>query len=354
MTKTYYLFTVVFYFLISPPAILGQEFNVKVTQEDEQAVVSRIVEILKEEYVFPEKGAIAADEVIENFESGHFDEANDIQSFASQLTETLAVINDKHLFVNFSPDPVRQDFVDRQPTVEEARERADLLNRRNYGFEKVERLVGNIGYLEFRDFYYDADYSEEALSAAMKFVKNTDGLIIDLRRNGGGSPDMVALFFSYIVHEKQVVDSFHYRKNNEVVDYWSLDEVNGPRYSEDKPLYILTSKNTFSAAESFTYAMQVLDRAIIVGENTGGGAHPMDFMRVHDHFLMAVPVAQGINPVTGTNWEGVGILPDHEEPSESALNTAYRLILEELISASENTARRREKEYALRQLDQQQ
>ena len=331
--------------------VVAQELEFELTREFKQEITSLIAQLMEDEYIIPEKGVIAANEIRNRFESGFYDEIDTLQVFANRLTGTLDIIEDWHLWVNYYAEPIREDYIVRQPTPEEAREQADLLRRRNYGFEKVQRLVGNIGYIEYRDFYYEEESAENALSAAMELVKNTDGLIIEL--SGGGSPDMVNLFISYLIEEKTHVGSLRYRKNNETVEYWTLDQVNGPKYSEDKPIYLVISKSTFSAAEAFAYALQSLDRVTVVGEKTNGGAHASNTMRLHDHLMISMPVATSIDPRTRGNWQYVGIQPDHQVASEVALDSAYRLMLQELIASSDDTVARFEKEYALGQLDQQ-
>jgi len=105
--------------------------------------------------------------------------------------------------------------------------------------------------------------------------------------------------------------------------------VPGPRFGGKKPIYVLTSSRTFSGAEEFAYDLQSLKRATIVGETTGGGAHMTAMGRIGDHLLIRVPVRRAINPITHTNWEGVGVKPDVKVPSEKALETARRLIREQ-------------------------
>ena len=88
------------------------------------------------------------------------------------------------------------DTLPRPPTGEapdrEARRAPQRGEASNFGFEKVERLEGNVGYLDLRGFHR-AEVGGDTAAAAMNFLANTDALIIDLRKNGGGAPDMVAL-----------------------------------------------------------------------------------------------------------------------------------------------------------------
>ena len=174
------------------------------------------------------------------------------------------------------------------------------------------------------NMFHPTDFGAgETATAAMSFVANTDALIIDLRENGGGSPDMVALVCSYLFGAHPVhLNDLYFRPENSTHQWWTLPYVPGQRY-ENKPVYVLTSKRTFSAAEEFTYNLKSLKRATIVGETTGGGAHPGGPRRINEHFTMFLPSGRAINPVTKTNWEGTGVAPDVSVSAEKALNTAY-------------------------------
>ena len=145
--------------------------------------------------------------------------------------------------------------------------------RGNDGFQRVERLDGNVGYIEVRGFSGSPDAGPTAV-AAMNFVAGTDALLFDLRANGGGSPAMIGLVSSYLFDDVVHLNDFYIREHNEHRQFWTLPHVQGQRYGNAKPVYILTSNRTFSAAEEFTYNLKHLKRAIVVGETTGGGAHP--------------------------------------------------------------------------------
>lgn len=340
------LFLLMAFYMFLPKHLHSAE--IALTDELKSEIIGKVIDQLENEYVLPDRGLVAASELRSRFETGYFSEISDPRIFGFRITHVLDAIDDWHMWVNYFPEPIRADYVARQPTAEEQLEQAALIRRRNFGFEKVERLPGNIGYIEFTNFYYEEEASENALSNVMQLMSNTSGLIIEL--SGGGSPEMVALFVSYLVEGKIHLDSFVYRDERDIEEYWTRDEITGPHYGEDRPVYLVVDEDTFSAAEGFSYALKNLDRATIVGETTIGGAHPIDMVRLHEHFMMAVPVARSISAITGTNWQYVGIRPDHEVPPDEALSHAHQLILEELISESEDSVARREQEYALRQL----
>jgi C-terminal processing protease CtpA/Prc len=205
----------------------------------------------------------------------------------------------------------------------------------NHGFGKVERLPGNIGYLEFFNFA-DEELGADTVAAAMNFVNGTDALIIDMRRNGGGNPAMVALVCSYLFGPEPVhLNDLYWREGNRTDEFWTKKEVAGKRYV-NKDVYVLTSKRTFSGAEEFTYNLKNLKRATIIGETTGGGAHPGGGFRISEHFGMFVPTGRAISPITKTNWEGTGVTPDVSVPADQALHVARLTALKKSLTTLAN------------------
>ena len=329
---------------------LAQDDGADLTAEYKAEIASRVMQLLKDEYVLPDKAIIAAEEVRRRLEAGVYDPVTDLQTFANRLTGTLDIIDDWHLGVNYYPEQIPEDYDYWNQTEEEIAERKELLRSRNYGFEKVKRLSGNIGYIEVRDFFYEKPNTERVLASVMTIVENTDGLIIDLRRNGGGEAEILQLFISYLMSEEVLIGTTKYRKDGRSVEYWTLDEVDGPKYGTNKPVYLVISNHTFSAAEAFTYALQSLNRVTVFGEETIGGAHPTDNMRLDDHLMIRMPVATSIDPRTGGNWQYIGIQPDVVVDASNAFDTAYQALLENLISTSEDGADLSEKMSALREL----
>jgi hypothetical protein len=165
-------------------------------------------------------------------------------------------------------------------------------------------------------------YAGETAISAMKFLGNCFALIIDLRDNGGGSPSMVQLISSYLLEESTHLNSFYIRESDQTKQFWTQEFVDGKRL-EEVPVYILTSKRTFSGAEEFTYNMKNLERATIIGETTGGGAHPCRRVTFKDlKVKLSLPYGRAVNPITGTNWEGTGIEPHIQVPRDQALEVA--------------------------------
>ena len=285
-------------------------------------VIDGAAALLNEFYVFPETAKQMEDAIRARQKRGEYDSVTSGETFASMLTEHLQeVSHDKHLRVNYSPSPLPA-----QPPEENPEARAQMrkqMERMNCGFEKVERLANNIGYLRF-NMFADPEICGPTVIAAMNFLANVDAIIFDLRSNGGGHPAMVALISTYLFAEPTHLNDLWTRKGDKTQQWWTLPYVPGKRLV-DKPVFVLTSSRTFSGAEEFTYNLKNLKRATIVGETTGGGAHPVAGHRIDDHFLIGVPFARAINPISKTNWEGAGVEPDVKVPAADALETAQKL-----------------------------
>jgi hypothetical protein len=295
-------------------------------------VIDTMLKRLNDAYVFPEVAKKMEQSIRERVDKKEFDQITSAKEFAQKLTNDLqAISNDKHLRVRYSYQPLPERGPQREPTAEERQQRRRELTWMNHGFAKVERLPGNIGYLEFFNFM-DEVLGADTVAAAMNFINGTDALIIDMRNNGGGNPAMVALVCSYLFSPEPVhLNDLYWREGNRTEEFWTKKEVAGKRYL-NKDVYVLTSKRTFSGAEEFTYNLKNLKRATIVGETTGGGAHPGGGFRINEHFGMFVPMGRAINPITKTNWEGTGVTPDVSVPADQALLTARVMALKKALT----------------------
>jgi len=180
----------------------------------------------------------------------------------------------------------------------------------------------------------DTNEEREGIAALMSQVADADALVIDLRSNHGGSPDTVALVASYLFDETPVhLNDMFRRDTGYTAQSWTSRELRGTRFGSKKPVYVLTSRDTFSGGEEFAYDLQALRRATIVGETTGGGAHPMEPYLLDQWFQMRVPWGRPINPITKTNWEGVGVVPDVQVPAADALAQAHRRALDDIAGS---------------------
>lgn len=314
-----------------PPGTKASDLSFKIDAATRAKVIDGAITNLNEFYVFPETAKKMEEAVRARQKKGDYDSINDGDDFAKRLTDDLqAVSHDKHLHVMFSPAAMPDMPQGRDPK-REAEERKEM-ERMNCGFNKVEILEGNVGYLKF-DFFADPEMCGPTAVAAMNFLANVDAIIFDLRENGGGDPKMIAFISTYLFRERTHLNDLWTRKDNTTDQYWTLPYVPGKRL-DGKPAFVLTSSNTFSGAEEFTNNLKTLKRATIIGETTGGGAHPVNGHRIDEHFMIGVPFARAINPITKTNWEGTGVEPDVKVPAADALSKAKQLAAEKLASKS--------------------
>ena len=291
------------------------------------AVVDTLLKELNDAYVYPETAKRMETDIQARVSGKEYDAITGSRAFAEKLTADLqSVSKDKHLRVRYSHEvlPTRQDR--REPTAAEIEQNKWFNRRVNFGFEKVERLNGNIGYIDLRGFS-DHEAGADTVAAAMTFLQNAEAIIFDLRQNGGGNPRMIALISSYLFGDKPVhLNDLYWRKGDKTDEFWTKPDAAKIKFT-NKDIYVLTSNRTFSAAEEFSYNLKNLKRATIIGETTGGGAHPGGMVRLSDHFGVFIPSGRAINPITKTNWEGTGVEPDIKVPKEQALKTAYLMAL---------------------------
>lgn len=310
----------------------------KTSEEEKTEVVTNLCKLVKDEYVNAETGSLASKKLEENLKAGKYKDIKDVMEFSEVLTNDLQEITkDKHFIVDFAPDQVQQLKI--IPTKQDS---LDLLKNQieegkayNFGFDELKILDGNIGYLDLKGFF-PLDITKEAMASAMNFLSNADALIIDLRSNHGGSLDMPPYFASYFLGaEKQTLLQFLGRNNKEEDKTETTTDLEGKRWS-GKPLYILTSRETFSAAEAFSYTLKNRKAAVFVGERSGGGANPVEPKIINSNFVLGLPTYKPVDPLTNTNWEGTGVVPDIEVSADKAKETAHIKALEAIADQSKN------------------
>lgn len=306
--------------------------QVPATPASRDEVIRAIASRFETTYVFPDVAARVGPELQRRLRAGAYRDIADGQALADALTNDLRTITaDPHVRVGYSKEPFPpMNEAPQPPAPRSPDEIRRQMGAMNYGFLKVERLPGNIGFIDL-DFFADPEFGGATAAAAMSFVADTDALIVDLRFNGGGSSRMVALLASYLFDgdPKHLTDIVAPRENF-LKQSWTLPSVAGRKFGPTKPVYVLTSAKTFSAAEEFAYDLQALGRATVVGEKTRGGANPVGRFRINDHYAVLVSTAKAVNPHTKSNWEA-GVVPELAVPSDDALRTAQIRILDQLI-----------------------
>ena len=312
-----------------------------------EAVVSR----MSRHYVFPEKAAAVEKLLRTQLQDGNYDSVTSAQAFAEALTDALQRnTGDRHLLVRYSEKTISERSPDQDASPEEKAEELLQQRRLNFGFESVGRLRGDLGYIDLHAFGRPQQTAER-IAAAMRLLNDTSALIVDLRKCGGGDPETVMLFASYLFDKPTHLNDIYWRDENRIEERWTQADVPGGKYGETRKVYLLTSSDTFSGCEDFAYALKNIGRATLIGETTGGGAHAGSPQRLSAHFMMFVPSGRPINPVTHTDWEGVGVAPDIKTPAKNALAVAHVAALKELVATETDPDWKRRLEHTLADLD---
>lgn len=291
------------------------------------SVVINLATKLETQYVFPDIGAEVARKLLAAHKAERYTGFNN-DALAGALTKDLQLWSaDKHLRVGYSATPMPEvATVQMEIPAGEKAAYAEYLRRDNYGISKLEVLKGNIGYIDFK-YFCTPEFAGDSYTAMMNYVANTDALILDLRRCGGStSPDAIPFICSYLFDKPVHLNDLYWRPNNFTHQAWTYAYVPGKRYI-GKPVYVLVSNGTFSGAEELAYDLQNLKRAILVGERTGGGANGGGDVTLTPNFSVFMPIGRAINPITKTNWEGVGVTPDSLISPNKAQHAAYLMAL---------------------------
>ncbi len=315
------LFFICLFILVSMQAAIAQDEVL--TTDFKQKTIERLSAMLAERYVFPDVAKTMGEHFNQQLKAGRFNESKDVKAFAQALTdEAQAISKDKHLRIRPAPPRAAQVATIEQK-VDGRIQDMEWQREQVAGFSHAEKFEGNIGYLDLRGFAAP-DFGAPVADHYMALLSTSDAIIIDLRKNGGGSPGMVRYLCSYFFEKPTHLNSLYWREGDRTEEFWTLEKVNGTKLP-DVPLFVLTSSYTFSGAEEFSYNMQTQKRATLVGETTGGGANPGGMSPINDKLAVFIPTGRAINPITKTNWEGVGVVPEVPVPAAEALDKAKEL-----------------------------
>jgi hypothetical protein len=300
------------------PADPGRK-GIELDEARRDRVIAGTAKLIQQNYVFPDVADKIAAKLMAQQKRGDYRGITDGGIFEVRITDDLkAISGDKHFGLDYfangaPPDPGPN-----------ARPRPDpkRLASTNCGFEKADHLSPNIGYLKI-NFFGEPEICAPTAIAAMNFLADSEALIIDLRENGGGSPSMAVLLSSYLFDEPAHLADVYERQKDSIEQRWTFSYVPGKKFI-GKPVYVLTSTRTFSAAELFSFDLKNLKRATLVGEPTAGGAHPTRPRRVDDHFFIRIPFGRFMDPVTKSDWSGSGVNPDVGVASADGLDEALR------------------------------
>ncbi|TMB32775.1 MAG: S41 family peptidase [Deltaproteobacteria bacterium] len=308
------------------------DFAVAPAQRTE--LVEGVYQHLQQYYVFPERLGTALPALRQKWDSETFRKLDHAHALVDRMNEDLKnVFHDGHLSVRLAAALPPGFFDDPDhPDPKMVAEEEEFERRTNFGIGKVEVLPDGIGYLEIKGFAGRSRGEQQAYAKAMTELKDSRALVIDLRGNGGGDGDTVADLVGYLLDKKTLLQ-WDIQRGGKELEHFSAEKVDGPRYGEKRPVYVLTSNRTFSAAEECAYDLQTQKRAVIVGEHTGGGANHNRFFRIAKDFAVSIPYMTTKNAVTGKNWEGTGVQPDVAALQINALDAARRLAAEKLAAS---------------------
>lgn len=276
-------------------------------------MLSEIQDLVRSRYVFPDVAAeiaVALDAVVLT----GTDEAADAVTLSAALQ---SVNGDRHLRVQHCPGGVPSQ-------VDEESVRAwfaQVVRDEGPGITEVRRLGGRAGLVALGAIIPPPEHVGPAAAAAFTLLAGLERLVLDLRGCLGGVPESVALLVSHLAGDEPVHLQDLVARDGTVVRSCTTPSVT-PKVPADVAVDVLTSARTFSGGEELAYDLQALGRARVVGEITGGGAHPREAFDLTAHLQLHVPTAVPVNAVTGTNWEGVGVLPDLACPASRALDVA--------------------------------
>jgi tetratricopeptide (TPR) repeat protein len=284
----------------------------------QKRILDKISQLLKDNYVLEDVGQSCAEFLSQQIENGSYVDITHPRAFARKLTSDLKKIHrDQHIRIqSIPPDDKR---LEKNPRLDFFLRTRDRI-KDNLGFRKINIFSRNVGYIDIRSFEPFELARQKAINA-LHFLEEADAIIVDLRDNLGGNPTMVQFLCSYFFNESVHLNSIYWRRGDYTEEFWTIDSI-GIAKRPDVPVFVLTSKKTFSGGEEFAYNLKTQKRATMIGEITAGGANPGYTFNINDNFNIFIPTGRSINPVTGTNWEGTGVEPDITVHAADALSLA--------------------------------
>jgi len=279
--------------------------------------VKEVANLIEKHYILPEVAVEVANKLRIAAKAGEYSKYSDTPlKLADALTKDIINYSqDKHFYIEYINRKTEQinwieQWLKKAPS-------------KNFGIKKIEILKGNVGYLAISSFY-PLDIAKQSIKAAMELIQHTQGLILDLRKNGGGDESSTRAILATFLPEGHEGPLFiESRKEKKLMGI--PKKLDWSRYSQQKKLVIILNNRTFSAPESLAFSLQEMGRALVIGTNSAGGAHMTDApLTVSGGYEIGIPNKRPISKSTGENWEGTGVIPDIESNDMNALETALK------------------------------
>ncbi|MEL7119496.1 MAG: S41 family peptidase [Bacteroidota bacterium] len=339
------LFTTLGFIFFIQIVVIAQIEDKQVTTEEKESTITQLAQLLRNRYLSAEEGARLSEMLLDNMKKGKYIPFSSAIKFANQLTlDMRAIVQDNHLKISYDPPYLKrlgkliQGANKKKPNDEIIRQ-LQLEQFRNFRMPTVQRLNGNIGYLKI-DFFLPTENNkgfEEKMAIAFDFIADSDALIIDLRENPGGYASGSNLFISYffppqthfMTSSGRIEGKYMERKS------FTLKKVNGKKYL-DKPVYILTSSRTGSAAESIAHIIKHSARGKIIGEASYGAGYMGDDYNLDHQYHVLVSYASGKHPNAKRNWEATGVIPDIKIAADQAFTKAHFIAIKDLLTEFQN------------------
>ncbi len=311
--------------------------SVSISASENRAVVLALAEVLRERFAFRERGVAAAREIEAMERRGIFREARTAAELLALIdTQIAPIVNDRHFRARYMGPEMVAGFSEAPPSAQDIAAYEEEVRLRGGEIPEVRWLAGNVGYLRI-NMFLDAEPSKKTLAAAIGLLVDTGALIIDVRGSPGGEPAGVANAIGHLVSERVATVRMQ-DPGTPASSSTVYAEPRNPRFT-GKPVYVLIDRKTGSGAEEFAYDLQAMRRATLVGETSAGAATPGGFRPLAHGFVAFIPMRIVVNTITGTNWEGVGVIPDIHVAAGESLARAHRLALQAILKDAQGLHR---------------
>lgn len=304
------------------------------TQIDPRAVVAEVRRVIAARYVLPERRPVIDAALAEGLSAGRYD-TRDPAILAERINEDLARAGqDRHLNFGYSPQQAAFLATGTERTPPDPEAYARLARAANHGLTDMRVLPGNVRYLAYDSLIWAGPETAAAIDNAMRFLAGGDAVIIDLRRNGGGSPEAVQYAISHFLPPNRHLVTFEMTDvEDEPAEVFTLPELPAGRMV-GKPLYVLTSSGTGSAAEELAGHVGGFRIGELIGDTTGGAGFRNTLVPVPGGFVLSVSIGRAVLASTGRDWEAVGIQPTTRTPVGQALEVAQVHALQNLMASA--------------------